>query len=62
MGRYAAYSKRTITFETGLAIALGDGAACRRLRMRVVIACLSVRRDGRGDPEPARKLTRIKTG
>jgi hypothetical protein len=54
MGRYAAYSERTITVEKGLAIALGDGAACRRLRMRVVIVCLDVRRDGRGDPEPVR--------
>jgi hypothetical protein len=26
--------------------------AYRRLRMRVIIACLSVRRDGGGDPEP----------
>jgi hypothetical protein len=39
MGRYAAYSERTITVEKGLAIALGDGAACRRLRMRVVREC-----------------------
>jgi hypothetical protein len=31
MGRYAAYSERTITVENGLAIALGDGALCRRL-------------------------------
>jgi hypothetical protein len=34
-GRYAAYSKRTITVENGLAIALGDGAADRRLRRRI---------------------------
>jgi hypothetical protein len=34
MGRYAAYSERTITVEKGLAIALGDGALCRRLRRR----------------------------
>jgi hypothetical protein len=38
MGRYAAYSERTITVENGLAIPLGDGASYRRLRMRVVIA------------------------
>jgi hypothetical protein len=31
MGRYAAYTERTIRVETGLAIALGDGAAYRRL-------------------------------
>ena len=37
-------------------IALGDGAACRRLRMRVITTCLTVRRDGRGDPEPVRSL------
>ncbi|MFM8496198.1 MAG: hypothetical protein ACKOEM_11845 [Planctomycetia bacterium] len=30
-GRYAAYSERTITVEKELAIALGDGAAYRRL-------------------------------
>jgi hypothetical protein len=30
-GRYAAYSKRTITVENELAITLGDGALCRRL-------------------------------
>jgi hypothetical protein len=34
-GRYAAYTERTITVETGLAIALGDGAAYRRLRRRI---------------------------
>jgi hypothetical protein len=34
-GRYAAYTERTITVETELAIALGDGAAYRRLRRRV---------------------------
>jgi hypothetical protein len=35
MGRYAAYSERTITVENGLAIALGDGALCRRLGRRL---------------------------
>jgi hypothetical protein len=35
MGRYAAYSGRTIKVEKGLAIALGDGAAYRRLRRRI---------------------------
>jgi hypothetical protein len=35
MGRYAAYSERTITVEKELAIALGDGAAYRRLRRRL---------------------------
>ena len=40
MGRYAAYTERTITVETGLAIALGDGAACRRLRKRVLLGFL----------------------
>ena len=39
MGRYAAYSERTTTVENELAIPLGDGASCRRLRMRVVITC-----------------------
>jgi hypothetical protein len=34
MGRYAAYSKRTITVENELAITLGDGALCRRLGRR----------------------------
>jgi len=34
-GRYAAYTERTITVEKGLAIALGDGAAYRRLRRRL---------------------------
>jgi hypothetical protein len=38
MGRYAAYSERTITVETGLAIALGDGALCRRLGRRRIQA------------------------
>jgi hypothetical protein len=52
MGRYAAYTERTITVENELAIPLGDGASCRRLRMRAVISCLDVRRDGRGNPEP----------
>jgi hypothetical protein len=37
MGRYAAYSKRTITVENGLAITLGDGALCRRLGRRNVL-------------------------
>jgi hypothetical protein len=41
MGRYAAYTERTIGVETELAIALGDEAAYRRLRMRVVITCLA---------------------
>ena len=45
MGRYAAYSERTITVEKGLAIALGDGALCRRLGRRIG------RVDGQGDPE-----------
>jgi hypothetical protein len=49
-GRYAAYTERTITVEKGLAIALGDEAAYRRLRMRVVISCPAVRRDGTGLP------------
>jgi hypothetical protein len=35
MGRYAAYSERTITVENGLAITLGDGALCRRLGRRL---------------------------
>jgi hypothetical protein len=35
MGRYAAYSERTITVENGLAITLGDGALCRRLGRRI---------------------------
>jgi len=35
MGRYAAYTERTITVEKELAIALGDGAAYRRLRRRL---------------------------
>jgi len=35
MGRYAAYSKRTITVENELAITLGDGALCRRLGRRI---------------------------
>ena len=46
-GRYAAYSERTITVETGLAIALGDGAAYRRLRRRI----------GRVEPGQARRLS-----
>jgi hypothetical protein len=37
-GRYAAYSKRTITVENGLAITLGDGALCRRLGRRRIQA------------------------
>ena len=60
MGRYAAYSERTITVETGLAIPLGDGASCRRLRMRLVNNCLNVRRDGRGNPEPAGNLIKAR--
>jgi hypothetical protein len=47
-GRYAAYTERTIKVEKGLAIALGDEAAYRRLRMRVVISCPAARRDGTG--------------
>ena len=36
MGRYAAYSERTITVENELAITLGDGALCRWLGRRRV--------------------------
>jgi len=52
MGRYAAYTERTITVETGLAIALGDGAAYRRLRMRVVVTYPHVLRRRLGRPKP----------
>ena len=35
-------------------IALGDGASCRRLRMRVVITCPAIWRGDTGSPKPAR--------
>jgi hypothetical protein len=35
MGRYAAYSKRTIKVENELAITLGDEALCRRRCRRI---------------------------
>jgi hypothetical protein len=47
-GRYAAYTERTIRVEKGLAIALGDEAACRRLRMRIIFNRPTVRREGTG--------------
>jgi hypothetical protein len=46
------YRRLIKTHESCTLKTTGVEHAYRRLRMRVIIACLSVRRDGRGAPEP----------